>query len=416
MQLQSIGPSRSTREQQFQYLLGLANRFQTITALALRAHYGGDEIFESKNRSSLKLATAVVSRNAAFAEDVQFRGHTIAFEKGDKDETATQAPTNPSSFIPYANQVPTPFGGTTSNVPKTTNFGALAPLPQPITEVMDYVKSTRCKSGYPELEDITFQDEKIAKPKADDIKKWLKEVYTSSRGFELGTFDASILPIVWKKQSSKWDALAMGYISDIVSIVHGFTQDLLRAICTDERILQGINDVLLDHLVERYKKAIEHTKFVLSVERSGTPLTMNHYFTDNLEKSRNARTKLQLQKDAYWDPGQQSKIVKLDSIISSKSNASNEQSTIDDLHDILKAYYKVARKRFVDVVCMQAADFHLVTGPDAPTKVFSPTFVGGLTTEQLEMIAGEDLLTKRKRSDLSRKIENLELGRKIALT
>ena len=65
---------------------------------------------------------------------------------------------------------------------------------------------------------------------------------------------------------------------------------------------------------------------------------------------------------------------------------------------------------------MQAADWHLVTGPDAPTKVFSPTFVGQLTADQLEAIAGEDLLAKRKRVDLNRKIENLEVGRKIALT
>lgn len=220
-----------------------------------------------------------------------------------------------------------------------------------------------------------------------------------------------LTPIVFTR-----DDLALGYISDIVSIVHGFTQDLLHAICKDERILNGLSDILLDKLTERYRKSIDHTRFILSVERSGTPLTTNHYFTDNLEKSRNARMKAQLQKNAFWDQNQQSNVVKLDAVLSSATNSSNLKHTVDDLHDILKSYYKVARKRFVDVVCMQAADFHLVTGPDAPIKVFSPTFVGGLTPEQLEAIAGEDLVTRRKREELTRKIENLEVGKRIALT
>lgn len=106
-------------------------------------------------------------------------------------------------------------------------------------------------------------------------------------------------------------------------------------------------------------------------------------------------------------------VVKWDDLTKITSNASNLEHTVSDLHDILKAYYKVARKRFVDVVCMQAADFHLVTGPDTPIKVFSPAFVHGLTESQLENIAGEDIITKRKRAELKREIESLESGRKL---
>jgi len=41
---------------------------------------------------------------------------------------------------------------------------------------------------------------------------------------------------------------------------------------------------------------------------------------------------------------------------------SNDDYTIQDLHDTLKPYYKVARKRFVDAVCLQAVDHFLVSG------------------------------------------------------
>lgn len=92
---------------------------------------------------------------------------------------------------------------------------------------------------------------------------------------------------------------------------------------------------------------------------------------------------------------------------------SNAKHTIWELHDTLEAYYKVARKRFVDNICMQAADFQLVTGPRNPLKLFSPQFVGSLSDEQLEEIAGEDAGLIRKRATLKKEVADLELGKKI---
>lgn len=102
--------------------------------------------------------------------------------------------------------------------------------------------------------------------------------------------------------------------------------------------------------------------------------------------------------------------VKLDTVMQITNNASNLEHTVCDLHDILKSYYKVARKRFVDVICMQAADFYLVTGPNTPIKVFSPAFV---TEDQLDTIAGEEVANKRKRAELKREIESLEKAKKL---
>lgn len=136
----------------------------------------------------------------------------------------------------------------------------------------------------PELDDILHDDCKVQTPKPTGIIAWLDKVYKGSRGFELGTFDASLLPIIWKKQSANWDDLALGYVSDIVSLVHNFILALISAICEDQRVQSALMSVLMDGLIDRYKKSIDHAKFILYVERSGTPLTANHYFADNLEK------------------------------------------------------------------------------------------------------------------------------------
>ena len=107
-------------------------------------------------------------------------------------------------------------------------------------------------------------------------------------------------------------------------------------------------------------------------------------------------------------------VVKIDAILQT-STASNADHAIRDLHDILKSYYNVARKRFVDVMCMQAVDHHLITGPSAPISLFSPSFVSKLDEGQLERIAGEDISTKRKREELRREIENLTNGKNILI-
>ena len=104
--------------------------------------------------------------------------------------------------------------------------------------------------------------------------------------------------------------------------------------------------------------------------------------------------------------------MKIDTVLQT-SRGSNADHTLYEIYDILRAYYKVARKRFVDNICMQAADYHLVNGPDSPIKVFSPSFIGNLNDEQLEKIAGEDNATRRKRAQLKKDIENLEQGRRI---
>jgi hypothetical protein len=118
--------------------------------------------------------------------------------------------------------------------------------------------------------------------------------------------------------------------------------------------------------VKGYRTAVDHVKFIIRVERFGTPLTTNHYFNENLQKCKTRRLEKLLGK--YAEPSHHisngppaNKLVRLDQIKQSMT-MENAEYTIQDIHDILESYYKVARKRFVDTVCMQGSDFHLLTG------------------------------------------------------
>jgi hypothetical protein len=84
---------------------------------------------------------------------------------------------------------------------------------------------------------------------------------------------------------------------------------------------------------------------------------------------------------------------------------SNADHSIQEIHDILHSYYKVARKRFVDNVRMQAVDHLLVAGSDTPLTLFSLSFVTNMTAAQLEEIAEEEVVVKRRRELLEKEIK-----------
>ena len=265
-QLKSLGPCRETREQQHEYLLNLATRYHNATFLARAAHYGSDDIFD--RIPDLKLATIVVDRNAIFADDIWKKGHTMKF-----DQWSESSEDSEDEAEELEDDEAEDDNAEDDNVEEEDD-----------EDSDEQFYSVRHTEQEPELDDILHDDCKVPAVKPTGIILWLDRVYKSSRGFEMGTFDASILPNIWKKQSAKWDDLALGYVSDIVSHVHKFIVTLLSAICEDQRVQSALMLVLMDGLVECYKKSIDHAEFILHVEKLGTPLTANHYFADNLDK------------------------------------------------------------------------------------------------------------------------------------
>lgn len=196
----------------------------------------------------LKLATSIVDRNEEFSNDVRKNGHSVRFEQtSEESESDTEDASSESDEDNKDNA------------------------------------DERHTNDLDNLDGIMLEESGL-NHSVEKILPWLRRIYTSSRGFELGTFDAALIPLIWKEQSANWNDIALLYISDVIVTVHRFIRKLLQAICPDDLILQGLNSVLVEELVTRYQKAIDHVKFILQVERAGTPSTLNHYFNNNLEK------------------------------------------------------------------------------------------------------------------------------------
>ncbi|KAE8415055.1 P-loop containing nucleoside triphosphate hydrolase protein [Aspergillus pseudocaelatus] len=375
--LKALGNERETPEQKVGFLLDIMNKFQEITSQALSTSYGENDIFDE--HVDLRLATRVVTRDTAFAEDLERYGHEYNFD---------------------------------TSVKKTPDSSDANSTTAPSDESEDVKEFHARKTGsMPELEDVVTEQTWESVPSDNDIYEWLKQLYQSSRGFEIGTFNTSLLATSMKKQSAKWSNFAKGYISDVITIVHGFIVKTLEIVCVDRRVFNNLLSIMMDNLLDKYQCALTQVDFLLHVERNQAPKTLNHYFNENLQRCRQERQRCKLESKVIND-NYGGEVVRLEDL-TVLNHMSNSEYTVQDIHDILESYYKVARKRFVDNICMQAADYYLVTGPETPTKLFSSSLVNKLSNDELGDIAGEDASTVRRRINLKKTISELEEGRRI---
>lgn len=231
-------------------MLEIVSKFNRITQNALSTNYGLQDEFDEE--PDLRLVTKVANRNAMFSEDLAIRGHRFDFQSHGHENDKSPAHSRHQS-------------GAGCDQEQDSSY-------------------SRIVEGCSDIEDILHDCVQVPRSTPHGIIPWIGSVYQASRGFEIGTFNGSLLSSVMKKQTSKWPRLAQGYISDTISMVHAFTSKALQISCGDCGVARNILLLLLDDLTEKYREALSHTNFLLRIEREGTPMTLNHYLNDNLQK------------------------------------------------------------------------------------------------------------------------------------
>jgi hypothetical protein len=226
-------------------------------------------------------------------------------------------------------------------------------------------------------------------------------------------FGGALLALTFRAQTSKWRAIVMTHVETVIVVAHHFIKTVLLETIADERIREELwGLVLLERLQAAYSRAKKHAQFLLDIEVHGRPRTYNHYFSDNVLKSKAERlTQAFIGKSE--DRGSDYFGIYKSSIGQMVADKSNSDQTKEDVHDILESYYKVSRKRFVDVICQQVIDHFLLDGNGSPLKVLNPELVSNMSDTQLDMIAGEDGNTKRERERLNLEIQGLEAAMQV---
>lgn len=249
--------------------MGIVNSFQDITRQALTTNYSSNDVFDSHRE--LRFATVIVNRNDVYSNDMAIWGHKYKFARDpDEDDNSSDPEGKPDYDISSDRKVkPEDEKDADSH---WADFG-MARL------------KVRKVGDMPDLEDLVHNMEinDVVRPK-NRINSWIERQYRDSRGFEIGTFSFTLLSTTMKQQSEHWTSITHGYISDVVTMTHKFILKALEIACPDGRVRRNLMSILMDKLLSRYRNTVDKVKFLLYVERSGTPMALNHYLNSNLQK------------------------------------------------------------------------------------------------------------------------------------
>lgn len=370
--LQGLGPSRKDEHEQRMFLSGIAQQFQDKVREGLEVQYASDDIFEGSSR--FRLVTQIVNLAEEFNQEFQSKGVLRQFEELWREDTEEEA------------------------------FDKVSRRKPAFADTIDL-------DEFPDLTAIISDEGSINGP-MHGIIEWLDDLNVRSRGMDLGMSSNAVYRIAFKEQSSKWLAMSKAFMSRVIVTIHRFITGVLQSICRDERVRGELWAAILDELLKRYEAGMRAAEFLVSAERDTRLYTLDQRFyrDSQMRQTRRLADLLQSRGHDLADHNGEDLVWELQSTLESKSHGDR---AVERIHDVLGAYFEIARTRFVDNLVNQAVSYHLLFGPSTPLGVLSQEWVIGLRAEQLEAIAGESPSTREQRERLGRKIEDLSEARKI---
>ena len=361
-ELDALGPARETLVQQRQFLISVATQYQSETTAALK----GSDNPRYGPKDTRKIMALIHAANDRLVNKIHLRGHKYKWRSTDEDAS-------------------------TKGEQHKDDLG-------------DYDMGD---DGEDDATTGTNDEHK-------DIYSWIRYTYRNSRGLELpGTINPAVLENLFREQAEPWQALTGEYLDTVHRLIQRYNKRMFSNLFRDDGVRRSIT--------ERNKKAENATErlafaqfeTLLKDEMEGMLQTTNHYFAEVLAQSRQDRhthrlSKFFSAKGDTTDGGvtfRSSQIILQDII--NATHLSNEDSAVLGIHDILKAYYKVAEHRFVDNITKQVVERYYL-GLDGPLRYITPAYVGGLTDEELSNVGGESNATSLERVRLSTQLEQLK--------
>ncbi|KAL4733846.1 P-loop containing nucleoside triphosphate hydrolase protein [Aspergillus similis] len=250
-----------------------------------------------------------------------------------------------------------------------------------------------------------------AQPAEESIYSWIRRVYRDSRGTELpGTVNPRVLQNLFRQQSAPWKDIALAHIDKVSEVVRAYNEQVFSKIILDEDVRHKLTTRVTRVQDAAHARAKTEFARILDDERGGILQTVNHYYADTLNAIRDERVRTRLKQISIHENA----LVQFNlADVMKKVHLSNEDQAVNDIHDILKAYYKVALKRFADNVVIQIVERYIL-GQDGPFGALCSDMVNDMEEGELLEIAGENYMTSSLRNELVSRCERFQQALEIA--
>jgi hypothetical protein len=288
-----------------------------------------------------------------------------------------------------------------------------------------------------QLSSFSFGGEGNQSREFSEIYKWIKVQLQANRGTELqGTFNPDVLPALFHKQIIKWKSYSEAHFMSVTKTTVETLGAILTMVCPDPVVRARLEKAVSRASDAAAKKGLNQLFDRLATLSSAHLQTNNPAFVEKVRASRLQRFQAALERFRSRQvapapaPAQVPHFgsampapVSLDSKFTidmrdtaslfDELHVSNSQNLEDEIHDLLKAYYEIARDDFIEFVNHFIVEPYL-NRPDGPVLFFSPLHVSAMSPEQLESLAVEPASLLRERADLESALVRLKHAEAIA--
>ena len=311
---------------------------------------------------------------------------------------------NPSGFFPG-------FGHPSNNASARGSFGQ---APSSVTSAQ--------QSSQSHSNSTTKPDEH-----SSPIYIWIREEVNSSRGIELqGTLNPDVLPALFHRQIAKWKDLATSHFSKTTKTVGIALKEAIEIACKgDDVVAQRVRAQVWQAESAAEAHGLLQIRQRVDEITSRHLQTQNPIFEEQIRKARLARftAALKRYRSMTQHPIQQNGNTTDEQVLIDLRNVtalfnqihmSSAQNLEDDIHDILKSYYELALRDFIEYVNQHVVESYL-RDPEGPVLFFNPTYVSELSQQSVEELGAEDADVVVKRKGLQETLERLNRAEEIAL-
>ncbi|KAM0430444.1 hypothetical protein ACHAPT_005791 [Fusarium lateritium] len=286
---------------------------------------------------------------------------------------------------------------------------------------LDFAKDLDEKGKFTRISDLS-----ASSPPTMTRQEYLDKIVKlmeRSRGRELpGMFNPMIVADLFREQSSPWENLARAHVKKVWDGVRGFLRHVVKHtanLTTAETLHEFILMPKLDKIFEALNERVE---VLLSQHQEGHPVTYNDSFTDTLQQIRMKRRTAEILGTLKLHLGGQEILTSntyfrstVDLKDVAKSLTTPPESDMryfaaQEILDTLESYYKVAMKRFIDDVAVEAIEGVLIAELG---KMIDPVSVSKMSAEELNQVAGETEASRVTRQELEMELAVLKDGMQI---
>ncbi|OLL26592.1 Interferon-induced GTP-binding protein Mx1 [Neolecta irregularis DAH-3] len=192
--------------------------------------------------------------------------------------------------------------------------------------------------------------------KLEETFMWIQTGYKQFRGPELVGSNSNLLLNLFRQQTVQWEEIASDHVSDVSALCSKAVHHILDHIIMIPHVAYSIRQVVNVKLDENYQLAMKRLKEVVDDERIGPLLTYNYSLADTLRKVKYQRIGQTVKKATTKTQVSSGHVLSQLNVSIPSQHIRNNEDVFEDIHDTLKAYYKVARRRFVDNVAISVIE------------------------------------------------------------